>query len=294
MTSDSRSETYGIGEWYGNLFTELTVEERQHFAEVQDMRTSERPDIPCPFQSHGNETVRCTKAGGVCSLRKYAETDEGAKPLSGLEGGLCATCPYRFEEDDLVYRWVGSELLDSPSPIVREGIDFLEYHAGNNVGTIDGILLAPQMERLMDWCALEKQYLCFPVDDKAQSSSGPQQLDPSEPLSAIVWRDAFAEGARRLMARLQVKASILRRWGKRVAVVVDTAFWEALLPVKAERDVSLGAVVWFVVDYDDSGGSFGLVRGATVTTTLENAVAALAGGRPVSKSAFETQLRSMA
>lgn len=156
MAPDSRSETYGIAEWYGRLFVDLTPEERQQLAEMQTLRKADQPVMPCPFQTDGDETVPCTKAGGVCSLRKYVETAEGAEPASGTEGRICATCPYRFEEDALIYQWIGRELLGSPDPIVLGEVGFLEDAEGKKVGRIDGILVHPEIDPLQ-WCALEKQ-----------------------------------------------------------------------------------------------------------------------------------------
>src|SRR5947209_16300440 len=95
---------FGIGEWFGNRLVELTAAERQYFGVEQAKKKRERTPQPCPFKS-SKEVALCTKPGGVCSLRLYAYVPDeatgraAAEVVSGPQGGLRATCPYRFHEN---------------------------------------------------------------------------------------------------------------------------------------------------------------------------------------------------
>jgi hypothetical protein len=130
-------ETYGIGEWYGRLLTSMAPEERRHYAEVKVK------EVECPFCG-----VPCNKKGGVCSLRRYAETANGTRPARGWETRVCATCPSRFDQDDFIYRWIGRTLIGSEAPIVLGEVKFLENDEGKKVGKIDGILVHPVLDPL--------------------------------------------------------------------------------------------------------------------------------------------------
>ncbi|MGC9316911.1 MAG: NotI family restriction endonuclease [Armatimonadota bacterium] len=293
MNSETRSETYGIGEWYGELFTKLTADQRKSFAKIQELPRSDQPDIPCPFQSHEEETVQCTKAGGVCSLRKYEQTEQGARPVSGLEGGLCATCPHRFEEGGLIYEWIGAELLRSSQPIVLGEIGFLEDREGKKVGRIDRILVHPEVEQLA-WCALEKQAVYFSGDSMTNEFKMLQRSVADElPYPAGRRRPDFrSSGPKRLMPQLQIKVPTLRRWGRKMAVVVDQPFFAAMGSMETVEHVSNGDIIWFVVGYEEANERMTLTKSSLAITTLETSVVGLTGGQPVSQAEFESQIRA--
>jgi hypothetical protein len=73
--------------------------------------------LDCPFQ----ENRTCTKKGGVCSLRRYEQIDNG--PVKGV-GLLVTTCPNRFLEDDTIFEWIGEEILQAKTSIVLGQIGF--------------------------------------------------------------------------------------------------------------------------------------------------------------------------
>ena len=61
---------FGIGEWFGNRSTELTVAKRQHLGAEKLKKKRDRDPQPCPFKT--SQGTACTKPGGVCSLRLYS------------------------------------------------------------------------------------------------------------------------------------------------------------------------------------------------------------------------------
>lgn len=299
---DREVRRFGIGEWYGFLFTHLTEEQRREFAAIQSLPKKERLPMACPFQSVAEREVACSKAGGVCSLRLYASSGaDRVEAAEGEEGSLRTVCPNRFEEGGLVYRWVGKTLLDCNSPITVREIGFLGAVPGDDggdpdaqreVSRIDKVLVVPGSEPLR-WCALEAQAVYFQgsamgADFRAIARHKGANLPFPH---ARRQPDYRSSGPKRLMPQLQIKVPSLRRWGKKMAVVVDRGFFSALAPMRAVSDVSNCDIAWFVVDYDLRGRKATMLLSAVHLTTLENAVEGITAGLPVSLHTFEQRLR---
>ena len=96
------------------------------------------------------------------------------------------------------------------------------------------------------------------------------------------------------MPQLQIKVPTLRRWGKKMVVVVDKHFFESLGHMEEVGDLSSGDIAWFTVDFeeDHASGRFKLVRDSVHVTTLERATEGLTGGSPVTLTEFEEGIRS--
>ena len=84
------------------------------------------------------------------------------------------------------------------------------------------------------------------------------------------------------MPQLQIKAPSLRRWGKKMAVVVDEDFFAALGAMDDVSDISNADIAWFVVRFDEAESGFILSWAFHRFTALERAVEGLTGGHPVS------------
>jgi len=121
MMAEKKSKTrsrYSIGEWYGRAFEFFSPTQRRDQAKLHAGLTT-IAGLDCPFQKNRI----CTKKGGVCSLRKYDQIDDG--PVKGT-GPLVTTCPNRFLEDDTIFRWIGEEILQTKTPIILGQIGFLD------------------------------------------------------------------------------------------------------------------------------------------------------------------------
>ena len=57
------------------------------------------------------------------------------------------------------------------------------------------------------------------------------------------------------------------------------------------RDVSNCDIAWFVVDFEEKGGSFHLIPHNVYFTTLDRAVEGLTAGAPTTLKEFENELR---
>ena len=279
---------FGIGEWYGRSFVGLTGNERRAYATGIGVQ-------PCPFRMGGGS---CTKKGGVCSFRSYEESEGAAVPVSGAAAGLRVLCPRRFEEDMKIFQWVGETVLGTSTPDIATEIGFLRAEDGNShVGRID-MVLANQEDGIatLNWCALEIQAVYFSGRSMSEEFRNIRDFKGEQvPFPGQIRRpDYRSSGPKRLMPQLQIKVPTLRRWGKKMAVVVDKHFFESLGHMEEVGDLSSGDIAWFTVDFeeDTNGGHFQLVRGDVHVTTLEKATEGLTGGSPVTLTEFEQGIRS--
>ena len=296
---------YGIGEWYGKSFVRLTPRERRRFAEIQALDKKERPFLLCPFRSTPNSKVPCTKEGGVCSIRMYQQdaSTNLVSLASGQKASLVTTCPYRFQQEGVIFKWIGDTLLGDSNPHIVREIGFLEQEVGEgkedrdssqgeDVGRIDNVLVHSTREP-MHWCALEIQAVYFSGASMKKEFKMLRRFSEKTLTFPAGQRrpDYRSSGPKRLMPQLQIKVPSLRRWGKRMAVVVDRNFFSALGKMDDVKDVSNCDIAWFVVKYDESSGEAVLTPGFVRLTTLERAVEGLTGGHPVSLEVFEGRIR---
>ena len=288
---------FGIGEWYGFSFLDLTEERRRRFAEIQ---LGKREDIPCPAQTRPGRTVLCKKRGGVCTLRLYQKHPETglAKPVAGNAGRLRTVCPSRFEETGLIYRWVAATILSDAQPHVLSQIGFLDRLPGQEhgdavrrgVGRIDNVLVSCPSDGTFVWCALEKQAVYFQGDTMGKEWRAIHQHEGNDaPFPAGTRRpDYRSSGPKRLMPQLQIKVPTLRRWGKKMAVVVDEDFFDSFGRMEEVDNVSNCDIAWFVVGYGENNR---LCERRLCLTTLERSVEGLTAGRPVTLETFEARIR---
>lgn len=296
---------FGIGEWYGRLFHPLAIEERRELA----ARAQGRGEKPrCPFKPAVDGVLQpCTKKGGVCSLRLYEKGEDGsAIPVEGKGSALRAVCPNRFRENDTVASWVGEKLLGTPSPLAVGEVGFLTSESvsdlsavddpieqdGDDVGRIDSVLMHPTLENFA-WCAVELQAVYFSGPGmtsefkQAETHAGEGVPFPT----AIRRPDYRSSGPKRLMPQLQIKVPTLRRWGKKMAVVVDEAFFSALGRMDDVPEPSNADIAWFIVKFEEKGATAELQCDRVQFTTLERAVEGLTAGRPVSLPEFERRIK---
>ena len=280
-------QRFGIGESFGRSADAIPI------AELRTLVSQQHRSQPCPFRQ---DQRACIKRGGVCSLRLYSNADSGALRVEGPSGQLRITCPYRFHQDEDVFHWVSETLLGSSDPILVREIGFLQSDTGSDVGRIDMVLATQGPMQILDWCALEIQAVYFSGDEMGRefrSISG--HMGTSLPFPSGRRRpDYRSSGPKRLMPQLQTKIPTLRRWGKKMAVVVDRPFFDAIGHMPEIPHISNGDIAWFVVKLEEDAqtGSHRIVRDGVYVTTLERATEGLTGGNPVSKEEFETRIRA--
>jgi hypothetical protein len=156
------------------------------------------------------------------------------------------------------------------------------------VGRIDNVLMVRDTEPL-HWCAVEIQAVYFSGDSMNREFQAILlQKGHGLPFPAGRRRpDYRSSGPKRLMPQLQIKVPTLRRWGKKMAVVVDEDFFKAMGRMKTVDEMSNCDVAWFVVKYDDK---LRLGTEGVYLTTLEESVDSLVAGRAVSLAEFEQRI----
>jgi len=291
---------FGIGEWYGQLFDGLNSAERRDFAARAVGGKAFRP--LCPFRRPlDGKPQECTKDGGVCSLQLY-ESGDGVlgRPVAEAHGALRTLCPYRFEESGTVIRWIGETLLGTSTPIEIPEVGFLrgepsegKSDPGDNVGRIDLVLVDPKLDPLQ-WCAAEMQAVYFSGSAmKVEYESAGDYMGTGAPFPAKNRRPDYRSSVpKRLMPQLQIKVPTLRRWGKKMAVVVDEAFFSALGRMDDVKDPSNADIGWFVLRLVRNGKVAEVDPAFVRFTTLERAVEGLTAGLPVTLSEFEQNILS--
>jgi hypothetical protein len=157
---------------------------------------------------------------------------------------------------------------------------------GSDVGRIDMVLVRPNSDPLQ-WCALEVQAVYF--SGKSMSNDFTALARSPEEIFPPVQRrpDFRSSGPKRLMPQLQIKVPTLRRWGKRMAVVVDKPFFDSFTSMDRVTDLSNADIAWFIMTYKIKGRSAELSLDRVHFTTLERAVEGLTAGQPVSLGRFE-------
>jgi len=298
---------FGIGEWFGFNLTQLSGEERRRFAAEVLKPKKERTPQPCTFQARKLGAV-CTKDGGVCSLRLYSygtHPDNGRAvgiPIEGKQGDLRATCPHRFHDELDVFKWVGETILDDRDPLLVSEVGFLEAgtsidsEGGDDVGRIDMVLVGSTKPdgAPMNWAALEIQAVYF----SGNAMKGEFEAFSDAAVDWVVFPagcrrpDYRSSGPKRLMPQLQIKVPTLRRWGKKMAVVVDRAFFDSIGEMDNVADLSNADIAWFIVRFEEIEGQkrTRIVRDEVRYTTLERSVDGLTGGKPVPLRVFETRI----
>lgn len=297
--SEGSKPRFAIGEWGGRPFDRMTVSERKAFVANLDAGSQ----IGCPFRiSQVGEPLPCNKPGAVCSFRQYTLLPEGGAKANG---SYRVCCPERFKEADIVHRWIAEELLGTSLPLVLNEVKFLKRVMNESlsesdttskkegVGKIDSILVHPDTSTLQ-WCAVEMQAVYFSGDKMELEFDHVRDHWHSDVPHFPVGKrrpDYRSSGPKRLMPQLQIKVPTLRRWGKKLAVVVDEAWFnEFQAGIKDEPEKSNADVGWFIVRLQESEEGVLLRPHRVVYTTLEAAVIGLTAGVPVTKYEFENKL----
>lgn len=292
------SNNYGIGEWYGHLYICLEPAQRVALAEQPS-------GMPCRFMEDMPELAprgkaKCNKKGGVCSLRSFQHSVSDGFGF----GPITATCPNRFLDGGIVFQSISSTLLGCEHALTAKEIPFLIRPSADmgedtgsdaeDVGRIDMVLVHPETD-MLNWCAVELQAVYFSGGSMSKDFDAIRNYAGSAvPMPGAARRPDFrSSGPKRLMPQLQIKVPTLRRWGKKMAVVIDKPFFESLGQMDDVPHVSNADIVWFVVRFDEdvASGTAKLAVDSVKYTTLERAVEGLTAGIPTSLDDFEAKIR---
>jgi hypothetical protein len=328
---------FHIAEWYGRPFLELSDAERLKLAEFRaeggmaktdqnrlvalrekaSLTSKEQKRLElleekyaelttkrkiCPFRTDSPFPL-CTIVGGVCSIRLVESVNDTVQPVAGERAAIRATCPYRFQQDNTVFKAIGEDLLGDSNPFQAGEVGFLESTGnldsapGQDVGRIDMVLVkknAPD-DHPLDWVATEIQAVYFSGDEMPKEFKHLKKT--AGKLTMPIGKrhpDYRSSGPKRLMPQLQIKVPTLRRWGKKMVCVVDTPFFNSMGAMEEVSDISNGDIVWYLVDFiaQGHGEPYKLQLEKKIIVTLERAIDGLTGGVPVAKQEFESRIKT--
>ena len=282
---------YGIAEWYGHDLLAITPQERRKLANIalgNDLTTP-----VCPFLQNNRP---CHKRGGVCSLRLYE--DDGNGNVQQSHSTPLALCPSRFEQDNLLIKWLG-DIVGFPEQeisIARE-VPFMESLQDNKpAGKIDLIVAKNETSRI-EWYGLEIQAVYFSgkgMSSEFEAMLGSKELLPPYP-NEVRRPDWRSSSAKRLMPQLEVKVPTLRRWGSKMSVAVDRPFFDSVGGPSDDfsQDLGDGDIIWMVPSiFHNEAGKLTLMRGHWEVLTLEASRTKLLAARTIQRNEFENILRS--
>ncbi len=295
---------WGIAEWFGKDIVEMSPSEREAAADsalaASALSLKDAPQPLCPFQATLKPGALCNKVGGVCSIRQYQRDGDRVVATDAQPTTLC---PSRFLEhrgERSIFAHIAKELygVESGAKAIKE-IPFLQKETldgeerGAKAGRIDWIVVPFPADKdgsgWLDWVAVETQGVYF-SGDKIWPDIEEYKADPYQVHMPAGKRrpDYRSSGAKRLAPQLDAKSPVMIRWGRKVVVVVDIAFFNELGALTAASDFDNSEVVWFVVRYAED---MQLSVTNVVFAELGASIAALQAAKPVQRAQFEQMLK---
>jgi hypothetical protein len=293
---------FGIGEWYGKSFADLTGKQRRKYAQIQLLPKEDRPKQVCPFLSRPGKPINCHKDGGICSLRSYERSPlTGVVTVDSRRSPLITTCPSRFEQDSTIYRWISEVILEDQNAVPIGETPFLRRTprlidaaktVRREVGRMDNVLIVPNTDSLK-WCPVEKQAVYFSGKEMLlEFQAMAQSNEDAIPFPREHRRPDYRScAAKRLLPQLETKVPPLSMWAKKMAVVVDEEFFAQFATMKEEEHVSLAEILWFVVKYEKEGGSFVLRAKSVHMTKLLTSIVGIIAATPIPLPEFENAIK---
>ena len=276
-------DRYGIAEWYGQPFTELSPAQRSGFAVLALGDTRSQP--PCPFQEG---RPPCSKSGGVCSIQRYADADGR---IGEAEGAPVSTCPRRFEEGQLLVHWLAdiAGFGEGEAMVARE-VPFMP----STETTLNLVLARTANGQMTAWHVLDMQSATIDgAGVRSQFESSRDDRHARAPFPTEDMQPDWSSGRASLLLKTGVKKHLLR-WGSKTAVAVDRPFFDAIggPSPSFSRDLGDGDIVWLVPEIVRTDAGFALARGHWEVLTLEASGEKLLAAETVKREAFEEALRA--
>jgi hypothetical protein len=193
----------------------------------------------CPYN---NIVSNCTKNSvefplGVCSLNHKDKQ--------------VIICPIRFREDWTIISDAANFIFDKKTTWTHVGEVRLKDKLGKSAGNIDYVLVSyDDKGRVLDFGSLEVQAVYI-----SGNLTGPFTAYLENPTPDFSWTQAFkypkpdylSSSRKRLIPQIIAKGSILKQWGKKQVVALQTSFYNTL-PTLPEFDKAESDFAFFLYD----------------------------------------------
>jgi hypothetical protein len=222
----------------------------------------------CPFN---NRVPSCTKDKandplGVCSIY------EGKEPA--------IICPVRFRQQWQVAEDAASFFFPKANKWTSLTEVRLNDANGESAGNIDLVLVSyNDRGKITDFGAVEIQGVYItgnirnPFEQYMQNEGKKIEFDwsnkPNYPKP-----DYLSSSRKRLAPQLLYKGSILKKWGKKLAVALHSSFYSTL-PVLTEVDHESADIAWLIYELksDDVSNTYKLIASKAIHTNFESTLA---------------------
>ena len=234
-------------------------------ANLTDDADRHRQNRLCPF---GNAVPNCTK--------NSVENPLGVCSVFGTSGEVVITCPIRFQQGWRIASDAAAFFFPPNAAWTSLTEVRLKDSTGKSAGNIDVVLLSyDALGRITDYGSLEVQavYISGNV-----STPFKHYMEDPHARADMDWRgqrnyprpDYLSSSRKRLAPQLIFKGGILNGWGRKMAVALNTGFYETL-PALEEVDQSEADMAWLVYDMrqDVAQDRYGLDLHKTVYTKYD-------------------------
>jgi len=202
------------------------------------------------------------------------------------EGHPIITCPVRFREDWLIAEDAAKFFFETDASWTSIAEVRLVDKDGNTAGNIDLVLVSyDEQGRVLDFGSLEiqavyisgnirrpfEQFMSIRRRSTDFSWSGPNFPKP----------DFLSSSRKRLAPQMMYKGGILKAWGKKQAVALQTSFFETLPKLK-EAPTSKANLAWLLYDLrlDGEDNRFKFTQNKIVYTEFEPALRQITTAEP--------------
>lgn len=218
----------------------------------------------CPF--HNSSGINCTKSSatdpiGVCSIY------EGNK--------VVATCPVRFREDFQIISDAAKFFFPAQHYIALTEARLKDMH-GKSAGNIDIVIASiDENGEILDFGAVEVQavYITGNVRKVFEKYMENPKINYKMdwPSKNYPSPDYLSSSRKRLAPQLIYKGSILHKWGKKMAVIVDENFFNQL-PKLEDIDQESADIAWMIYGFQKIKGKYILRQKKIKYTRFEDAL----------------------
>ncbi len=233
-----------------------------------------RKNTLCPFN---NKVPSCTKDKandplGVCSIFE--------------QGHTVITCPIRFREDWLIAENAAQFFFKGSRPWTSIAEVRLTDKENNTAGNIDLVLVSyDERGKVLEFGSLEIQAVYISGNIRRPFE---QYMSKRARSSEFSWNgpnfpkaDFLSSSRKRLAPQMLYKGGILKAWGKKQAVALQTSFFDTLPKLK-ECAPTKADIAWLLYDLkmDQKTNRFRLTQNRIVYTEFEPALRQITTAEP--------------